>query len=163
MKAAKHFSTLIIAANQHIRLISEGSCDTEDWSNDAENSALHHRNKLHFMYVFIYLIVIVFHIITHLTVFVNKCSPVEHKILPSLNFWTIVYVTLNDTFFCTEMVAEIVLGQQQFPRRRCSLTHNCPWLTSHLHSSTHMLSLSLSVSFCRSWWEVTLRRGTGRE
>ncbi len=24
----------------HIRLISEGSCDTEDWSNDAENSAL---------------------------------------------------------------------------------------------------------------------------
>jgi len=34
--------------NQHIRVISEGSCDTEDWSNDAENSALHHRNKLHF-------------------------------------------------------------------------------------------------------------------
>ncbi len=24
------------------------SCDTEDWSNDAENSAVHHRNKLHF-------------------------------------------------------------------------------------------------------------------
>ncbi len=22
------------------------SCDTEDWSNDAGNSALHHRNKL---------------------------------------------------------------------------------------------------------------------
>jgi len=28
------------AVNQHIRVISEGSCDTEDWSNDAENSAL---------------------------------------------------------------------------------------------------------------------------
>ncbi len=28
------------AANQHISMISEGSCDTEDWSNDAENSAL---------------------------------------------------------------------------------------------------------------------------
>ncbi len=27
-------------ANQHIRMISKGSCDTEDWSNDAENSAL---------------------------------------------------------------------------------------------------------------------------
>ncbi len=26
------------AANQHIRMISEGSCDTEDWSNYAENS-----------------------------------------------------------------------------------------------------------------------------
>ncbi len=25
--------------NQHIRMISEGSCDTENWSNDAENSA----------------------------------------------------------------------------------------------------------------------------
>ncbi len=31
-------STLII--NQHIRMISEESCDTEDWSNDAENAAL---------------------------------------------------------------------------------------------------------------------------
>jgi len=45
------FKTLIIvikiiiihvsrAENGHIRLISEGSCDTEDWSNDTENSAL---------------------------------------------------------------------------------------------------------------------------
>ncbi len=30
---------------QHIRNIIEGSCDTEDWSNDAENSALPHRYK----------------------------------------------------------------------------------------------------------------------
>ncbi len=28
------------AHNQYIRMISEGSCDTENWSNDAENSAL---------------------------------------------------------------------------------------------------------------------------
>ncbi len=28
------------AANQHIIMISEGSCDTENWSNDAENWAL---------------------------------------------------------------------------------------------------------------------------
>ncbi len=34
--------------NQHIRIISEGSCDIEDRSNDAKNSALHHRNTLHF-------------------------------------------------------------------------------------------------------------------
>ncbi len=26
--------------HQHVKMISEGSCDTEDWSNDAENSAL---------------------------------------------------------------------------------------------------------------------------
>ncbi len=37
------FSELILitvswAANQYIRMISERSCDTEDWSNDAENS-----------------------------------------------------------------------------------------------------------------------------
>ncbi len=32
------------AAKLYIRMISEGSCDTEDWSNDAENSALHQRN-----------------------------------------------------------------------------------------------------------------------
>ncbi len=30
-------------------MISKGSCDTEDWSNDAKkNSALNHRNKLNF-------------------------------------------------------------------------------------------------------------------
>ncbi len=28
------------ASNHHIRIISEESCDTEDWRNDAENSAL---------------------------------------------------------------------------------------------------------------------------
>ncbi len=27
-------------------MISEGSWDTEDWDNDAENAALHHRNTL---------------------------------------------------------------------------------------------------------------------
>jgi len=41
-EAAKRFSTLIIirnvswASNHHIRVISEGSCDTEDWSFDAD-------------------------------------------------------------------------------------------------------------------------------
>ncbi len=39
---------LFITKNIGNRMISEGSCDAEGWSNDAENSALHHRNKLHF-------------------------------------------------------------------------------------------------------------------
>ncbi len=45
-KLTQLFSTLLImrnvswAANQYIRMISEESCDTEDWSNDAENTAL---------------------------------------------------------------------------------------------------------------------------
>jgi len=30
----------VAASRQHIRMISEASCDTEDWRNDAENSAL---------------------------------------------------------------------------------------------------------------------------
>ncbi len=42
------YSTLMIiiiqnsssVVNQHIRMISEGSRDTEDWSNDTENLAL---------------------------------------------------------------------------------------------------------------------------
>jgi len=29
-------------------MIFEGSCETKDWSSDAENSTLYHRNKLHF-------------------------------------------------------------------------------------------------------------------
>ncbi len=36
-------------SNQHISMIFEGPCD---WSNDAKNSALHHKNKLHFVNVF---------------------------------------------------------------------------------------------------------------
>ncbi len=32
--------TVSWTANQHIRMISEGSCDTEHWRNDAENVAL---------------------------------------------------------------------------------------------------------------------------
>ncbi len=27
-------------------MISEGSCNNEDWSDDAENLVLHHKNKL---------------------------------------------------------------------------------------------------------------------
>ncbi len=39
----------IFLTNQHIRMISEGSCDTEDWNNDAEHVSFgHHQNKLHF-------------------------------------------------------------------------------------------------------------------
>jgi len=52
-------------------MIYEGSRDTEDWSNDAEKSALHHKSKVHFK---IYLnrkqffIIMIFQNITVLTV-----------------------------------------------------------------------------------------------
>ncbi len=69
-------------------MISDGSYDTEDWSNDAENSALHHRNKLNLNIYSnrkpFFLIVIIFH---NITVFFqhflsNKCSLGEHKSCP---------------------------------------------------------------------------------
>ncbi len=39
-------STTDFNINKQIGMISEGSCDTEDWSNEAEYTALHHRNIL---------------------------------------------------------------------------------------------------------------------
>jgi len=35
-----------IFRNQHIRMISEGSGDTQDWRNYDVNSALNHRKKI---------------------------------------------------------------------------------------------------------------------
>ncbi len=43
----------------HIIMISEGSCDTEDWSNDAENSALQSNRHSHRKQLF--WIIIIFH------------------------------------------------------------------------------------------------------
>jgi len=34
----------------HIRMISEGSCDTKDWSNGAENSALTSQEYIYNIY-----------------------------------------------------------------------------------------------------------------
>ncbi len=72
--------------NQHIRMISKGSCATEDWSNDAENSALRHRNKLHFkIYSILIILLLYITILTYLLHFwSNKCSLGEHK---RLHFW----------------------------------------------------------------------------
>ncbi len=42
------------ALNQDIRMISERSCDTEDWSNDAENSALPSQKYITFQKIRIY-------------------------------------------------------------------------------------------------------------
>ncbi len=49
-------------------MISEGSCDTEDWSNDAGNSAAHLKNKFLIFKIYsnikhLFKIVIIFHTI----------------------------------------------------------------------------------------------------
>jgi len=57
-------------------MISEGSCDTEDWSNDAENSAL--ISGINYILTYIHIeksslkMVIIFHNITVFTVFLIK-------------------------------------------------------------------------------------------
>ncbi len=87
-EAAQLFSSLIIirnvswSPNQHIRMISEASCDTEDWSNDAENSAL--ITEINYSLKYIHnensIIAIIFHSSTVFTVFlINKCSLGEQK------------------------------------------------------------------------------------
>ncbi len=38
------------AQNQYIRMISERSCDSEDWSNESENSALYLKINYIFKY-----------------------------------------------------------------------------------------------------------------
>ncbi len=57
-------------------MISKGSRDTEDWSNDAENSALHHMNTLCFKLYSnrkeLFQIVIIFHNSTVFTVILTK-------------------------------------------------------------------------------------------
>ncbi len=70
--AAQLFSTLIIIRNVSYYYDFWRSCDTEDCSNDAENTAAHHRNKLQFNTYshrkqLIY-IIIIFHIFTVLLI-----------------------------------------------------------------------------------------------
>ncbi len=59
-------------------MISEGSCDTEDWSNDAENSALLHRNNYILKYIrkqLFYIIIIIHNAVFTVFYFLpNRCS-----------------------------------------------------------------------------------------
>ncbi len=88
----KHHTDIVIniginnvfwVANQHIRMISEGSRDTKDWSNDAENSALITWIKYILKYILIektlyyyrYFIILMFLPYS----FSNKFSLGEHK------------------------------------------------------------------------------------
>jgi len=60
------------AANHQIKMISEGSCNIEDWTNDAENSALHHSTKLLFKLYLnrkLFFFIVIFHNITLLLFF----------------------------------------------------------------------------------------------
>ncbi len=62
------------AANLHIKMISEGSCDPEDWSNDAENTDLHHRSNIENTYLKLksYFTILMFYSITYNWLFLFK-------------------------------------------------------------------------------------------
>ncbi len=102
------FSRLVIikntywAQNQHIRMISEGSCDTEDRSNGCWNSPLPTENSDFKM-------VVIFHNNTAFTVFmikqmqawwVEETSFKNVKILPTPNFWPVVYINKSMMNWC---------------------------------------------------------------
>jgi len=57
-------------------MISEGSCDTKDWNNDAEISTLYHRNTFHYKIYSnrkqLFKIVLIFHSIADCRAFVQK-------------------------------------------------------------------------------------------
>ncbi len=60
-------------------MISERSCDTEDWSNEAENSVLHQIKELHLKYIKIeklFKIVIIFYNITLFLVLLDQINAV---------------------------------------------------------------------------------------
>jgi len=59
------------AANQHIRMISEGSCDTKDWSNDSENNSLSQEQITFENILKQKTVILIFHDITLFTVFLK--------------------------------------------------------------------------------------------
>ncbi len=64
-------------------MISEGSCDTEDWSNDAENSVLHHLHFARNLFGLIYFFQ------KHLT---NKNLPTPKTFEQTLEVYTEQYI-----------------------------------------------------------------------
>ncbi len=92
--------TVSWAANMHIIMISERSCDTGGWSNGFENSALHHRNKLHFTVYYntiFHNTEIIFHNIAVFTLFFDQInaalvsSRYFFKTLETSNLCTVLY------------------------------------------------------------------------
>jgi len=76
---------LFLSTKSALESISEGSCDTEDWSNDAENQLYHHRNKLQFKII----ILTCKNISQYYSIYCilsNECSLGDHKRLFSKYF-----------------------------------------------------------------------------
>ncbi len=145
----------------HIRTFSKGSCDTEYWSNDAEDSALYHRNKLH--------IVIYFTILLFLLYFwSNICSVVKHKRLLSKTiksywwqtyFFFFLYSSLNSItwrFFFSAFLNIPALSFTHFlcVRQYTTVSHLVTVWASLPHRCLHWpctVSHSLCACLCLSY------------
>jgi len=77
------------------RMISEGSCDTEDWSDDAANSALHHMNALHFKMFSYFTILLFYSIFDQALENMRLLSKTFKKILQAVNFCMVAYMMLH--------------------------------------------------------------------
>ncbi len=79
-------------------MISQGLCDTDDWNNAAENSALHHKNKLHF------------HIYSHKTFFFFYWNNISQFLL------YLFLHQINADFLCTRAQYSKILLSPDFER-----------------------------------------------
>ncbi len=119
------------AVNQHIRMISEGSCDTEDCSNDAENSALHQRKKKHFKWYSnrkqLFKLWEIHNIAALLYFESNKCSLKNKKISIIIYMLNINYIILHS--FCFPHVYMLMfMLRSQFTQTITSAPHVSPLL-----------------------------------
>ncbi len=86
------------AANQHIRRISEGTCDTEDTERLLKIQLCHHNNKLHLKIYYNRVILSCNNITVLLYFWSNKCSLGEHKRL--FSFKTLTDPKLKFKIYC---------------------------------------------------------------
>ncbi len=97
---------------QRITVISERSCDTEDWSNDAEKPALHYRNKL--KYIKMELILNSFE---QINAALSKKDVFQNikKILPILYVSTSTCLLLSSPLACVSLHPKLLLSRCALP------------------------------------------------
>ncbi len=135
---------LAMSCQQHIRVISEGSCDTEDWSNDAENSAL--IKGINYILKYIQIQNSFLNSINILTFFKsNKCSFDEHK--KHKNAQTLILFLCQ--FFCHN------------PQNQPTKLHLWLWLYTKARQKDKCQGVFVSwkaVFFSVRWLQMTWQR-----
>ncbi len=77
-------------------MVSDGSCDTEDWSNDAENSALITGINYFFKYIKVEIIYFNYdNILLHLIIFLFYCCIIN----PFWTLWMCAFIEGNTYWY----------------------------------------------------------------